>query len=124
AILAGKEVLNKEEVTQEEIDSAVEAIKYAINSLKDKEEPVKPTEPTEPNDKGSEKPIKPTKPQKPNKPGTIDKVDNKPTKPNVEDKPVLPKTGQSSMLWVSILGMILLVVGAKLWIDKRKEKEA
>ncbi|MSS42553.1 leucine-rich repeat protein [Anaerosalibacter bizertensis] len=130
AILAGKEVLNKEGVTQEEIDSAVEAIKYAINSLKDKEEPIKPTEPTEPqkpNDNDSEKPIKPTKPQKPNKPGTIDKVDNKPTKPNVEDKPAktsLPKTGQSSMLWLSILGIILLVVGAKLWIDKRKEKEA
>ena len=130
AILAGKEVLNKEEVTQEEIDSAVEAIKYAINSLKDKEEPIKPTEPTEPqepNDKDLEKPINPTKPQKPNKPGTIDKGDNKPIKPNVEDKPAktsLPKTGQSSMLWLSILGIILLVVGAKLWIDKRKEKEA
>ncbi|MBU5294580.1 LPXTG cell wall anchor domain-containing protein, partial [Anaerosalibacter bizertensis] len=131
AILAGKEVLNKEEVTQEEIDSAVEAIKYAINSLKDKEEPIKPTEPTEPqkpNDNDSEKPIKPTKPQKPNKPGTIDKVDNKPAKPNVEDnkpaKTSLPKTGQSSILWLSILGIILLIVGAKLWIDKRKEKEA
>lgn len=127
AILAGKEVLNKEEVTQEEIDSAVEAIKYAINSLKDKEEPIKPTEPQKPNDNDSEKPIKPTKPQKPNKLGTIDKADNKPNKPNVEDKPAktsLPKTGQSSMLWLSILGIILLVVGAKLWIDKRKEKEA
>ncbi|MBW4827743.1 MAG: Ig-like domain-containing protein [Clostridiaceae bacterium] len=130
AIAKGKEILNKKEMTQEDVDSAVEAIKYAINSLKDKEEPVKPTEPTEPqepNDKDLEKPINPTKPQKPNKPGTIDKGDNKPTKPNVEDKPAktsLPKTGQSSMLWLSILGIILLVVGAKLWIDKRKEKEA
>ncbi|MBW4827742.1 MAG: leucine-rich repeat protein [Clostridiaceae bacterium] len=129
AISLGKEILVKEEVTQEEVtqeevDNAVKAIKTAISNLEDKEEPVKPTEP---NDKDSEKPIKPTKPNKPNKPGTIDKVDNKPTKPKVEDKPAktsLPKTGQSSMLWLSILGMILLAVGANLWINKRKEKEA
>ena len=111
AIAKGKEILNKEEVTQEEVDNVVKAIEVAIESLKDKE---------------ASKP-QPNKPEKPTKPGKVDKPDNKPTKPNIKNKPketTLPKTGESSMLWISILGVILLVVGTKLWMDKKKEREA
>ncbi|MCR2043939.1 Ig-like domain-containing protein [Anaerosalibacter massiliensis] len=111
AIAKGKEILNKEEITQEEVDNAVKAIEVAIESLKDKE---------------ASKP-QPNKPEKPTKPGKVDKPDNKPTKPNIKNKPketTLPKTGESSMLWISILGVILLVVGTKLWMDKKKEREA
>ncbi|MCR2043940.1 leucine-rich repeat protein [Anaerosalibacter massiliensis] len=128
AIAKGKEILNKEEVTQEEVDNVVKAIEVAIESLKDKEASKPQPEPEE-----LEKPTKPTKPEKPNKPnkptkpGKVDKPDNKSTKPNIQDKSretALPKTGESSMLWISILGVILLVVGTKLWIGKKKEREA
>ncbi|MBW4828000.1 MAG: leucine-rich repeat protein, partial [Clostridiaceae bacterium] len=39
AILKGKEILGKEKVTQEEIDSVVRAIEAAMSNLEDKEEP-------------------------------------------------------------------------------------
>ena len=117
AIAKGKEILNKEEATQEEVDNVAKSIEAAIESLKDKEAS-KP----QPN-----KPNKPEKPNKSTKPGKVDKPDNKSTKPNIQDKSgkaALPKTGESSMLWISILGAILLVVGTKLWIGKKKEREA
>ncbi|MBW4827998.1 MAG: FIVAR domain-containing protein [Clostridiaceae bacterium] len=127
SILKGKEIFENEKITQEEVDNAVKSIEDSINSLKDEENPTKPTSPIKPqtpND--SEYPPKPTKPQKPSESGTINKANNVSTKPNTQNKPTktsLPKTGQSSMMCISILGVMLLLVGTKIWLDKKKGRE-
>ena len=113
AIAKGKEILNKKEMTQEDIDNAVKSIEDAINSLKDEEKPTKPQTPSD-----SEKP------QKPSKPETINKPNNEIAEPNMQNKSAktsLPKTGQSSMMRISILGTTLLAIG--IWINKRRHKE-
>ena len=101
AIAKGKEILESEKATQEEVNDAVISIEDAIKNLKDEE-----------------------KLAKLRKPKTINKPKNDIAKPNIQNKPTktsLPKTGQSSMIWLSILGATLLAMG--ILINKKKQKE-
>ncbi|MBU5294569.1 LPXTG cell wall anchor domain-containing protein [Anaerosalibacter bizertensis] len=132
AISKGKEIFESKTSTQEEVNKTLELLKAAINGLKvkptDPKEPTNPVEPKDPKDKNDDKklgvPTKPQKPNKPNKPETINKPNNEIAEPNMQNKSaktLLPRTGQSSMMWISILGVTLLAIG--IWINKRKQKE-
>ncbi|MBW4827997.1 MAG: LPXTG cell wall anchor domain-containing protein, partial [Clostridiaceae bacterium] len=129
AISKGKEIFESKTATQEEVNKTLELLKAAINGLKvkptDPKEPTNPVEPKDPKDEDDDKkPGVPTKPQTPNKLETINKVNNETVKPNIQDKSTkasLPRTGQSSMIWINILGATLLAIG--IWINKRKHKE-
>ncbi|MBW4829553.1 MAG: LPXTG cell wall anchor domain-containing protein, partial [Clostridiaceae bacterium] len=138
AISKGKEIFESKTATQEEVNKTLELLKAAINGLKvkptDPKESMNPVEPKDPKDEDDDKklgvPTKPQtpndseKPQKPNKPVTINKPNNGTAKPNMQNKPAkasLPRTGQSSMMGISILGTTLLAIG--IWINKRRHKE-
>lgn len=76
--------------------------------------PENPEEPNEPNNPPPEKPNEPNTPNTPNKP-------NEPNKPNKPNRPIIPKTGDITIIIMSIGGLIFILMG--IWMVKDKSKE-
>lgn len=99
-----KEVLDKDDVTQEEVDNAVKALSEAITGLVEKDDTEGPIDPE-----------KPEKPEEPEKPGDTENPET-PEKPDGN----LPNTGGASSSVFLQLGLAMMASGALAL--KRKKK--
>lgn len=99
-----KEVLAKDDVTQEEVDNAVKALSEAITGLVEKDDTEGPIDPE-----------KPEKPEEPEKPGDTENPET-PEKPDGN----LPNTGGASSSVFLQLGLAMMASGALAL--KRKKK--
>lgn len=105
-----KEVLAKDDVTQEEVDNAVKALSEAIAGLVEKDDTEGPVDPEEP-----EKPEDPVDPENPEKPENPEDTE-KPETPEGN----LPNTGGASSSVFLQLGLAMMASGAL--VLKRKKK--
>ena len=104
-----------------------ETIEIEIYNEKEPEEPVIPIEPTDPDPIDPTAPTDPTepnKPDKPNKPGESEEFEdfdngNPAGGTNIDGpKPLLPKTGSQSTIFLLIMGVAALTLGLMLKIKK------